>query len=105
MKFQKTTTNLNGSFFQGGVVLVNEEVAERLLPKFSKLIHDRNQHIEAVSQGSIEQLRKLVQFVGEGKIKPPPHIEFSVDEASTVVQKLCQSQINGRAILRFHDIQ
>lgn len=91
--------------FQGGKVLVNEEVAERLLPKFSKLIHERNQHIEAISQGTIEQLRKLVQYVSERKIKPPPHIEFSADEASTVVQKLCQSQIQGRAILRFHDIE
>lgn len=93
------------TFFQGGVVLVNEEVAERLLPKFSKLINDRNQHVEAVSQGSIEQLQKLVQLVANGEIKPPPHTEFSADEASTVVQKLCQSQIQGRAILRFHDTQ
>lgn len=92
-------------YLQGGIVLVNEEVAERLLPKFSKLINDRNQHIEAVSQGSIEQLKQLVQFVAEGKIKAPPHTEFSPDEASTVIQKLCQSQIHGRAILRFHDIQ
>nr|XP_023011886.1 uncharacterized protein LOC111502128 isoform X2 [Leptinotarsa decemlineata] len=89
----------------GGVVLVSEEVAERLLPKFSRLIHERNQKIEAVAQGSIEQLRQLVEYVAAGYIKPPPHTEFAADEAPTVVQKLCQSEIPGRAILRFLDIQ
>lgn len=89
----------------GGVVLVNEEVAERLLPKFSRLIHDRNQKIEAVAMGSIDQLKELVQLVAAEEIKPPPHTEFSADEASTVIQKLCNSEISGRAILRFHDIQ
>lgn len=90
---------------QGGVVLVSEEVAERLLPKFSRLIHERNQKIEAVAPGSIEQLRQLVDNVASGEIKPPPHTEFSADEAPTVIQKLCHSEIPGRAILRFHDIQ
>ncbi|XP_018578832.1 uncharacterized protein LOC108916952 isoform X2 [Anoplophora glabripennis] len=89
----------------GGVVLVSEEVAERLLPKFSRLIHERNQKIEAVAPGSIGQLRQLVENVASGEIKPPPHTEFSADEAPTVIQKLCHSEIPGRAILRFHDIQ
>lgn len=90
---------------KGGVVLVSEEVADRLLPKFSRLIQERNQKIEAVAPGSIEQLQQLVQYVSQGDIKPPPFTEFSADEASTVIQKLCQSEIPGRAILRFHDIQ
>lgn len=89
----------------GGVVLVSEEVAERLLPKFSRLIHERNQKIEAVAPGSIDQLRQLVENVASGDIKPPPHTEFSADETPTVIQKLCHSEIPGRAILRFHDIQ
>ncbi|KAJ8983327.1 hypothetical protein NQ317_010866 [Molorchus minor] len=89
----------------GGVVLVSEEVAERLLPKFSRLIHERNQKIEAVAIGSIDQLKELVHCVANGEIKPPPHTEFAADEACVVIQKLCNSEIPGRAILRFHDIQ
>lgn len=89
----------------GGVVLVSEEVAERLLPKFSRLIQQSNQKIEAVANGSIEQLKELVKNVASGDIVPPPHTEFSADEASRVVEKLCHSEIPGRAILRFHDIQ
>ncbi|CAH1179898.1 unnamed protein product [Phaedon cochleariae] len=89
----------------GGVVLVSEEVAERLLPKFSRLIAETNKKIEAVAPGSIEQLQQLVEYVAAGDIIPPPHTEFSADEAPRVVQKLCQSEIPGRAILRFHDIQ
>ncbi|CAH0562468.1 unnamed protein product [Brassicogethes aeneus] len=89
----------------GGVVLVSEDVAERLLPKFSRLIHERNQKIEPVATGSIDQLRNLVKYVANGDIVPPPHTEYSADEAQSVVQKLCMSEIPGRAILRFHDIQ
>lgn len=85
--------------------MVSEEVAERLLPKFSRLIHQTSQKIEAVANGSIEQLKELVKYVAEGAIIPPPHTEFSADEASKVVEKLCHSEIPGRAILRFHDIQ
>ncbi|KAJ8949132.1 hypothetical protein NQ318_012880 [Aromia moschata] len=77
----------------GGVVLVSEEVAERLLPKFSRLIHERNQKIEAVAMGSIEQLKELVHCVANSEIKPPPHTEFSADEAPAVIQKLCHSEI------------
>ncbi|XP_044256512.1 uncharacterized protein LOC123006247 isoform X2 [Tribolium madens] len=88
----------------GGVVLVSEEVAERLLPKFSTLINKTNQKIEAVSSGSIEQLKEVVALVASGEIIPPPHTEFSPEEASTVVQKLCRSEIPGRAILRFQNI-
>ncbi|XP_050313989.1 uncharacterized protein LOC126748658 isoform X2 [Anthonomus grandis grandis] len=89
----------------GGVVLVSEEVAERLLPKFSRLIQQSNQKIEPVANGSIEQLKELVKYVANGDIVPPPHTEFSAEEASKVVEKLCHSEIPGRAILRFHDIQ
>lgn len=90
---------------EGGIVLVSEEVAERLRPKFSRLVAEKHQKIEAVATGSIDQLKELVKYVAEGEIIPPPHTEFSADDAQMVVQKLCQSQIQGRAILRFHDIQ
>jgi len=88
-----------------GVVLVNEEVADRLQPKFSRLASERHQTIEAVAKGDIKQLQELVEYVSNGEIIPPPHTEFSADEAPQVIQKLCQSQIAGRAILRFHDVQ
>jgi D-arabinose 1-dehydrogenase-like Zn-dependent alcohol dehydrogenase len=52
----------------GGVVLVSEEVAERLLPKFSSLIHKTNQKIEAVANGSIDQLKELVEYVASGEV-------------------------------------
>lgn len=87
-----------------GVVLISEEVAERLLPKFSRLAAERQQNIQAVGMGSIEHLRQLVKFVANGEIVAPPYTEFSADEATTVVQKLCDSTIPGRAILRFHDV-
>lgn len=51
-----------------GVVLVSEEVAERLLPKFSRLAADRQQRIEAVSNGTVEQLQQLVQNVASGEV-------------------------------------
>ncbi|KAL3289682.1 hypothetical protein HHI36_023086 [Cryptolaemus montrouzieri] len=89
----------------GGIVLVSEEVAERLLPKFSKLIAERNQKIEAVACGSIDLLKKLVELVANGEITAPPYTEFAAEDAPTVVQKLCKSEIAGRAVLRFHDVQ
>ncbi|KAF5300210.1 hypothetical protein FQA39_LY11244 [Lamprigera yunnana] len=88
-----------------GIVLVSEEVAERLLPKFSRLAAERQQKIQPVGMGSIEHLKQLVNYVASGEIIPPPHTEFSADEATTVMQKLCESEITGRAILRFHDIE
>ncbi|GLV40739.1 Death resistor Adh domain containing target [Carabus blaptoides fortunei] len=90
---------------KGGVVLVSEEVADRLLPKFSKRAEERQQHIRAVANGSVEQLASLVQTVASGEIEPPPHTVFPADQACEVVRKLCQSEIPGRAILRFHDVE
>lgn len=49
--------------------MVSEEVAERLLPKFSRLASERQQHIEAVAKGSIEQLRDLVHYVSAGEVR------------------------------------
>lgn len=54
--------------FQGGVVLISEEVADRLLPKFSKKCEEREQSIRAVANGSVEQLQELVQSVASGEV-------------------------------------
>lgn len=108
-------------------MLINDEVAEKLLPKFARLAEEREQKIEAVANGSIEQLHEVVKLVASGEvsyaldtinrydllekyffstlqIKPPPHSIFPCEQASEVVRKLCASEIPGRAILRFHDI-
>lgn len=89
---------------KGGVVFISSEVAEKLLPKFSRRAEERQQCIKPVDMGSIEQLRQLVDLVAEGEIEPPPHSEFPAEEACEVVRKLCQSEIKGRAILRFHSV-
>ncbi|PSN56316.1 hypothetical protein C0J52_07519 [Blattella germanica] len=80
------------------------EVAEKLLPKFSRRAEERQQTIKPVDMGSVDQLKELVELVGNGEIEPPPHSEFPAEEACEVVKKLCQSEIQGRAILRFHSI-
>jgi len=87
---------------QGGVVFISSEVAEKLLPKFSRKAEERKQCIKPVDMGSIEQLQQLVVLVGTGEIEPPPHSVFPAEEACEVMRKLCQSEIQGRAILRFH---
>jgi len=89
---------------KGGNVLISEEVAERLLPKFSRRANEREVHIQSVPIGIIEQLHELVKLVASGEIKPPPHTVFPAEEASEVVRKLVHSEIPGRAILKFHDI-
>lgn len=88
----------------GGVVLVTEDVGEKLLPKFAKKAEEMNVHIEIVPNGSIEQLKELVALVARGEIEPPPHSVFPAEEAQEVVRKLCNSEITGRAILKFHNI-
>ncbi|XP_066582919.1 uncharacterized protein Drat isoform X2 [Prorops nasuta] len=87
---------------KGGVVFVIKEVADRLLPKFSRLAEERQQNIKSVEQGSLEQLQDLVELVGSGQIEPPPHTVYPAEEAIDVVHKLCHSEIHGRAILRFY---
>lgn len=39
------------------------------------------------------------------QLEPPPHSVFPAEEAQEVVRKLCLSEIPGRAILKFHDIE
>lgn len=87
---------------KGGVVFVIKEVADRLLPKFSRRAEERQQSIKPVEPGTLEQLRELVQLVASGEIEPPPHTVYPAEEALDVVHKLCHSEIQGRAILRFY---
>ncbi|XP_063994781.1 quinone oxidoreductase isoform X3 [Diachasmimorpha longicaudata] len=87
---------------KGGVVFVMKEVADRLLPKFSRRAEERQISIKSVELGTLEQLTELVQLVGSGEIEPPPHTVYPAEEAMDVVHKLCHSQIQGRAILRFY---
>lgn len=89
---------------KGGTILISEEVAERLLPKFSRRANEREVHIQPVPIGTIEQLHELVKLVASGEIKPPPHTVFPAEEATEVVRQLVHSEIPGRAILKFHDI-
>lgn len=89
---------------KGGVVLISDDVAERLLPKFSRRANEKEVHIQPVPIGTVEQLHELVQLVASGDIKPPPHTVFPSEEASEVVKKLVHSEIPGRAILKFHNI-
>ncbi|XP_059490925.1 quinone oxidoreductase [Neocloeon triangulifer] len=86
---------------KGGVVFISAEVAERLMPKFSKRAEEKEQCIRPVDMGSIEQLEELVELVSNGKIIPPPHSVFPADQATEVIQKLCHCEIPGRAILQF----
>ncbi|XP_055372085.1 uncharacterized protein LOC129606046 isoform X2 [Condylostylus longicornis] len=90
---------------KGGTVLINDEVAEKLLPKFARLAQESKIIITAVSNGTIEQFHELVKLVASKKIEPPPYSVFPSDQAPEVVRKLCASEIPGRAILRFHDIE
>lgn len=106
--FGTTSRSLHRSMHclgKGGVVLISEDVAEKLMPKFARLSIQYEQQIIAINNGSVEQLRELVELVADKKIEPPPHSIFPCEQAAEVIQKLCNSEIPGRAILRFHDIE
>lgn len=53
---------------KGGIVLVSEEVGEKLLPKFSKKAEEREQRIQAVANGTIEQLTELISLVSTKEV-------------------------------------
>lgn len=87
---------------KGGVVFVIKEVADRLLPKFSRRAEEWQISVKPVEPGTLEQLRELVELVASGKIEPPPHSVYPAEDVLDVVRKLCHSEIQGRAILRFY---
>ncbi|KAG6445614.1 zinc-type alcohol dehydrogenase-like protein C1773.06c [Manduca sexta] len=107
LNFGTTSRSLHRSLqclATGGVALVTEDVGEKLLPKFSKKAEQMNVNVVVVPNGSIEQLKELVGLVARGEIEPPPHSVFPAEEAQEVVRKLCNSEIKGRAILKFQNI-
>lgn len=85
-----------------GVVFVIKEVADRLIPKFIRRAEERSISIKPVEPGTLEQLQELVALVASGEIEPPPHTVYPAEQALDVVHKLCHSEIQGRAILRFY---
>ncbi|XP_045458305.1 quinone oxidoreductase [Melitaea cinxia] len=107
LNFGTTSRSLHRSLqclAPGGMVLVTEDIGEKLMPKFVKKAEEMNVNIVIVPNGTIEQLKDMVQLVAKGEIKPPPHSVYPAEEAQEVVRKLCNSEIKGRAILKFHNI-
>merc|ERR1712071_203443 len=103
--FGTTSRSLNRSIqclSRGGVVFLGHETADRLLPKFSRKAEEYGITIQSVQTGSLQQLKELVELVHSGKVQPPPYTVFPADEATEVINKLCKSEIPGRAILQFH---
>lgn len=49
-------------------MLISEETAEKLLPKFSRLADEHQQKITAVEAGTIEQLQDLVRLVASNEV-------------------------------------
>lgn len=50
------------------MVLITEDVGEKLLPKFAKKAEEMNVSIVVVPNGTIEQLRELVQLVANSEV-------------------------------------
>ncbi|XP_062706223.1 uncharacterized protein LOC109420670 isoform X1 [Aedes albopictus] len=90
---------------KGGHVFISDEIAEKLMARFAKRAEERGVFVEVVPTGTIEQLHELVKLVDSGEIEPPPHTVFPSDQAAEVVRKLASSEIPGRAILKFHDVE
>lgn len=71
LDFGTTSRSLHRSLqclTKGGVVLISEEVGERLLPKFSRRAEEREQHIQTVPTGTIEQLYEIVKLVASNDV-------------------------------------
>ena len=49
-------------------MLISEETAEKLLPKFSRKAEERKQHIEPVPLGTIDQLHEVVRLVANNEV-------------------------------------
>lgn len=106
--FGSTSRSLHRSMqclTKGGHVLISDEIADKLLAKFAKRAEDRGVFIEVIPTGTIEQLHQVVKLVASNEIEPPPHTVFPSDQAAEVVRKLASSEIPGRAILKFHDVE
>lgn len=53
---------------QGGVVFISKDLAEHYIPKFWKKAGDKQQKIQAVANGTIDQLQSLVQLVSTNQV-------------------------------------
>lgn len=53
---------------EGGVVLISDETAEKLLPKFSRRAEEKKLHIEPVPMGTIDQLHEIVKLVASKEV-------------------------------------
>ena len=49
-------------------MLISDETAEKLLPKFSRKAEEKKQHIEPVPMGTIEQLHEVVRLVANKEV-------------------------------------
>lgn len=49
------------------MVLVTEDIGEKLMPKFVKKAEEMNVNIVIVPNGTIEQLKDMVQLVAKGE--------------------------------------
>ena len=49
-------------------MLISEEIAERLMPKFSRKAEERQQHIKSIANGTVEQLQELVKLVSTNEV-------------------------------------
>ena len=69
--FGTTSRSLHRSMHclsKGGVVLISDDVAEKLMPKFSALSKEYQQQIIPISCGTGEQLEELVELVASKKV-------------------------------------
>lgn len=88
---------------ENGEILVGQESFESLAKKFQVTLSESRINLREIHTGTLDQLKELVDLVAEGKIVAPPCNVFSVDDASDVLEKLSQSTIRGRAVLRFNN--
>lgn len=67
---------------EGGVVLISDETAEKLMPKFSRRAEERKQHIEPVPMGTIEQLHDVTKLVASKEVS---FLKFSCSQSKIMI--------------------
>lgn len=84
---------------KGGVVLVSEEVGEKLLPKFSSLAEKREQKLRAVANGTIEQLTELVRLVASHEVSIKNQFSYYCSTSFIIMGFRRSKSINDRSLL------